>query len=93
MIIFDKDGKFFRLTKNTVLCITCPFDDFIILCAFLPGTLGDCTQALHTWCKRMSQRIAEECKNHNLESHQIISILSIFHSTEERNAIKVEHEI
>ena len=63
-----------------VSCITCPFDDSIPLCAFVSGTLGDCTQALHTWCEGMSQRIAEECKNHNLESHQIISFLSIFHS-------------
>ena len=64
-----------------VLRITCPFDDLIPLCVFLSGTLGDCTQALHTWCKRTSQRIAEECKNHNLESHQIMSTLSIFHLT------------
>jgi beta-phosphoglucomutase-like phosphatase (HAD superfamily) len=84
MIIFDKDGKFFFAQERKAVLvsrITCPFDDLIPLCVFLSGTLGDCTQALHTWCKRMSQRIAEECKNHNLESHQILSILSIFHST------------
>ena len=53
MIIFDKDGKFFRVIKNTVLCITCPFDDLIPLCAFLPGTLGDCT-----WYRHKRRRVS-----------------------------------
>ena len=87
MIIFDKNGKFFRLTKNTVSLRW--FNPIVRISSGY--FLVDCTQALHTWCKRMSQRIAEECRNHNLESHQITSILPIFHSTEERNAIKAEH--
>lgn len=95
MIVFDKDGTFtfpFLLDKMNRIkesFISC-YSSFQILNKSLlsKGTLGDCTQALHTWSKRMTKCIIEECKASQLCQDEIEKITADFHHEIGWNPVK-----
>lgn len=45
------------------------------------GTLGDCTQSLHTWAEKMTKCIVNECQRTALSQNQITELIIRFHSS------------
>ena len=43
------------------------------------GTIGDCTQSLHTWAERMTKCIVNECEQTTLSQNQIDEMIHKFH--------------
>lgn len=74
MIVFDKDGKLMCTESSRFLAKESSYLDILFI-----GTLGDCTESLHTWAKRMTESILLECQNMNLSNGNIEKIVSQFH--------------
>lgn len=44
------------------------------------GTLGDCTQSMHIWSKRMTNVILDECQKTDLSAEQMDQLIRNFHT-------------